>query len=369
MDLLDRIAHKSIVIVLGDGGVGKTSVAAALAALAAASGRRVLAVTVDPSNRLRDALGLRGPPGEEEEVPLLDFDAKAGGFLRAMVLDAATELERLAREAGVQGRITDHVFFRKAATRLAGAHEYAAFARVADALESSRYDLVVLDTPPERHALDFIDAPSKLDTLLGQGLLDAFIGSLSRAGTRTVRFRRLVLLGVGRLAGEDTFISVLNFLLDLVPVYESYRTRAARVRQLFATPACAAIVVCRPGRPVGSIAALRARGIEPAAVLANRVLTWPSTGGHGMVDAAIMKDALALEPALGLLDRDALSALATRLLHLAQVYRERANEDAVQVARLRDAVAPVPVHVVSELGFDLSDLRGLAHLARALSQA
>ncbi|MBM4394258.1 MAG: AAA family ATPase [Deltaproteobacteria bacterium] len=392
MDLLGHLSGRSIAIVLGDGGVGKTTVAAALAAMSAASGRRVLAVTVDPSNRLKDSLGLSGTPGVEEEVPLRDFAPAPGGSLRAMVLDAATELDRVVREASpsdeVRRRITENVFYRKAASRMTGTHEYMAFTRLSDALASGRHDLVVLDTPPERHALDFLDAPARLDSLLGNDAFRLFVSAsagLSRAGLEAIRLRRLVLRGIGRFAGEETFLQVLDFVLAFSPLYEHFRVRAARVKDLFASPACATVLVCRPNPArcpeaggAGPADALRARGIEPVAVVANRVLVWPPPeaggagtggGGAGPADAASVKDALSSEPALGLYDRDMVSALAGRILGLAGRYRERAEEDAARVTALREAVAPAPVHVVPGLREEVRDLASLARFARVMRGA
>ena len=172
MDVAGLARDRQVLVVLGDGGVGKTTVAAAMAARLALSGRRVLAVTVDPANRLKDALGLSGRPGVEEPVSLAALGPiTPGGTLSAMVLDTATELDRLVLRVAptdeARRRIMDNVFYRKAVTRMAGTHEYMAMERLLEALESGRYDLVVLDTPPERHALDFLDAPDRLDALLG----------------------------------------------------------------------------------------------------------------------------------------------------------------------------------------------------------
>lgn len=388
MDPNAWLAEKSLAIVLGDGGVGKTTVAAAMAATAAASGRRVLAVTVDPSNRLKDSLGLVGAPGIEEEVPLDDFDPAPGGSLHAMILDAATELDRLVDEAAptaeARRRITENVFYRKAVARMAGTHEYMAFARLADALDSGRYDLVVLDTPPERHALDFLDAPARLDGLLGSDAFRLFVNAsagLSRVGLEAIRFRRVVLRGIGRFAGEDTFLSILDFVLAFAPMYDIFRERAARVRARFASPDCATFLVCRPGAircsgagGAGPLDALRQKGIMPAAAIVNRVLVWPPPDagcddGPVSADAGTIKDALAGEPALGLFDRDTVSALAGRILLLAAQYRERAAEDAARVAAMREAVAPTPVHVVPEMREEVRDLPSLARFSRVFRGA
>ncbi len=386
MGLLEALQDRSIAVVLGDGGVGKTTVAASLSALAAASGRRVLTVTVDPSNRLKDALRISGAPGVEEAVPLpADGGTPPAGTLHAMVLDAATELDRLVRRVApsdqVRDRITGNVFYRKAAATMAGTHEYMAMERLLEALESKRYDLVVLDTPPERHALDFLDAPARLDALLGSDAFRLFVSAsagLSRAGLEAVRFKKLVLRGIGKFAGEETFLALLDFVLAFAPMFQGFRDRAGRVGGWLTGPGCATFVVCRPGLRCGEavrvpIEALRARGISPSAVIVNRVHLWPPPGARAgkadLVDAASMKDALLAAPALGLYDRQALVELAGRTLGLASRYRARATEDGERLAMLQAAVTPTPVYALPELRDEVRDLPGLVRFADLVRDA
>jgi anion-transporting ArsA/GET3 family ATPase len=384
MNLLSLVEGRSIAVVLGDGGVGKTTVAAALAALAAASGRHVLAVTVDPSNRLKDALGLEGLPGVEEPVPL---DAFGGGTgtLHAMVLDSAAELDRVIARAvpteEARRRITGNVFYRKAAASMTGTHEYMAMERIHEAHESGRYDLVILDTPPERHALDFLDAPRRLDELLGSDTFRLFVSAsagLSRVGLEAIRFRKLVLRGIGKFAGEETFLALLDFVLAFSPTFDGFRERAARVRGWLSGDGCAALLVCRPGvRCAESVRlpfdALARRGITPAALVVNRVHEWPPPGTGpfvaGDVDAGAMKDALLSEPAIGLHSRSELADLADATLALAATYRAGAEADAAVVSTLRSVAGGTPVYVIPLLREEVRDLAGLARLARVVREA
>jgi anion-transporting ArsA/GET3 family ATPase len=382
--LLER---RSIAVVLGDGGVGKTTVAAALAAVAAASGRRVLCVTVDPANRLRDSLGLSGRFGVEEPVSLAGFPCGPGtaGSLHAMILDAATELDRLVRRMAPSPeaveRITGNDFYRKAATRMTGTHEYLAMERLLDASESGRYDLVVLDTPPERHALDFLDAPDRLGDLLGNEVFRMFVSAssgLSRMGLGVLRFRRLVVSGIARFTGEETFHAVLDFVLAFAPMFDRLRERAGRMRDWLRGDEAATFLVCRTGGPCrehvrASVDALASRGIRPAAILLNRVHTWPPCGdcpaAGDIVDAGRMKDALLSDPALGLHDRATLSGLAGRALALAGRYRLLSREDAERLAALREQFAPTPVYGLPLLRDEVRDLASLSKFAGAIREA
>lgn len=388
--LIERLGSSAVVVVLGDGGVGKTTLAAALAAVLARNGERVLAVTVDPSNRLRTSLGLSGPAGVEEPVAIEGFGparpptplSPEPGFLHAVVLDAATEMTRLVTrlvpDDATRRRITDNVFFRKAAGTMTGTHEYAAMERLLEALESGRYTRVVLDTPPERHALDFLDAPARLDALLSSEVFQLFVrasSGLSRAGLEAIRWKSLILKGISRFAGEETFLAVLDFVLAFEPLFEGFRERAARVRTLLSGPDSATVVACRPGERcaegvLATLSALRSRGITPAAVVANRVHAWPMPGAKGrtdsVVDAAAVKDALGSAPALSLLAPEELRDLATEILVLARKYRDLAQRDEAHVSALRSAVDPIPVFVVPLLPDEVRDLAGLARFAAAL---
>lgn len=381
MSLLKRLEGRSILLVLGAGGVGKTTVSAALAGILASRGRRVLAVTVDPSNRLRDSLGLSGTPGLEEAVPLEAFGVpEPGGSLTAMLLDAQAELdrlvERLAPDAETRARVTGHVFYRKAAAQMAGTHEYMAMVRLLEAMDSGRYDIVVLDTPPDRHALDFLESPGRLDALLGSDVFRTFVqasSGLSRLGIGALKWRNLVLKGVGRFAGEETFLSVLDFILAFAPMFDEMRARASRFAAALAGDGAGTILVARPEPGAatfaeGACGQLAARGIVPDAVIVNRVHEWPPSGCRGPtpepVDAGTLKDTLATTRALDLLDRRSLGELATDILRLASGYRDLSRADAARIAELAAAVAPVPTRTLPLLRGDVRDLPSLGRFAR-----
>ncbi len=385
-ELVERIGTSRVIVVLGDGGVGKTTLAAALAVVLARRGERVLAVTVDPSNRLRTSLGLSGPAGVEEAVRLEAREGRGTPSLHAVVLEAGTEMQRLISrlvpDEATRRRITDNVFFRKAAGTMTGTHEYAAMERLLEALESGRYTRVVLDTPPERHALDFLDAPARLNALLSSDIFQLFVrasSGLSRAGLEAIRWKSVILKGISRFTGEDTFLAVLDFVLVFEPLFEGFRERATRVRTLLSGPDSATLVVCRPGKRcaegvLATLSALRGRGITPAAVVANRVHVWPVPGGAPgregcVVDAAAVKDALGSSPALSLLAPEELRDLASEVLVLARQYRDLAERDEADVSTLRAAVRPIPVFRVPLLPEEVRDLPGLERFAAALERS
>ncbi len=386
MNLLRRLEKKSILLVLGAGGVGKTTVAATLAGIFAARGRRVLAVTVDPSNRLRDSLGLSHTAGVEESVPLKAFGpTEPGGSLTAMVLDAQAELDRLvlrlAPNPEARARLTGHVFYRKAAAQMAGTHEYMGMVRLLEAMDSGLYDMIVLDTPPGQHAMDFLEAPGRLDALLGSDIFRTFVqasSGLSRLGMGALRWRNLVLKGVSRFAGEDTFLSVLDFILAFAPMFDEMRARASRFATVMSSDGAGTLLVSRPEPGAATFTAgacqlLGERGIVPEAVIVNRAHLWPPAGCPKTVsepiDAGFLKDALANSRALDLLDRRSLDELATSILRLASGYRNLSKEDAEHVDELARAVAPVPTYALPLLRDDVRDLASLGRFARVVREA
>jgi anion-transporting ArsA/GET3 family ATPase len=264
---------------------------------------------------------------------------------------------------------------------MAGTHEYMAMERLLEALESGRYDLIVLDTPPERHALDFLDAPDRLDGLLGSEAFRLFVGAsagLSRVGLGAVRWRSVVLKGIGKFAGEDTFLATLDFLLAFSPLFDGFRERAVRVKALLSGKSTATVLVGRP-QP-GAATRLRdaadelaRRGLLPSMILVNRVHAWPPPGcalpEGAEVDVDALRETLLAEPALQIVDREALARLATEAGVLALEYREEATEDAGRVAEVREAVAPVPVVAIPLLRGELRDLTALATLVGYLDAA
>lgn len=374
----DESGRPRVVVVLGDGGVGKTTLAAAMGLRMALAGRRALVVTVDPANRLRTALGLTDAPGSEEPVPV-----QARGSLHAMVLEARHELDRLVDRLIAspedRERVRSNVFFQKAAAGMSGTHEYLALDRLLQVIESGRYDRVVLDTPPERHALDFLDAPDRLLGLLDSDSFRLFVGAssgLSRLGLQALKGRRWLLRGIGRFAGEETFLAVLDFLLAFSPLFGDLRERLGRVKRLLTGPDTATLLVARPSpgmadRVREAAGLIRTRGLRPAALLVNRVMTWPpaecpGAGSQEPATAEALRRAFQDSPALGWMDEATREDLARRTARRAREDWERSREDARRIAEAREALGDLPVRVIPWLRTEVRDLKGLQALTNWL---
>ncbi len=192
--LAEALEERSILVVCGSGGVGKTTTAAALALKGAELGRRVLVCTIDPSRRLATSLGLTHLPERPRPLDLRRLEPRPSGSVYAMTLDTKRTfdalVERYASGPGARERILKNRFYQGVSSALAGSHEYMAMEKLLELSVDERFDLVVLDTPPTRHALDFLEAPERL-----MGFLDV---PSPAAGSGTMRL-------LDRCAGDRRF--------------------------------------------------------------------------------------------------------------------------------------------------------------------
>jgi anion-transporting ArsA/GET3 family ATPase len=182
-NLADVLASKRILVCVGSGGVGKTTTAAALALEAALRGRRTLVLTIDPAKRLANSLGLRALGHEIQAVPddLLDSAGpkrQPGGSLHAMMLDQKRAFDevvaRYASDPAAVKRIMANPIYAQISSSLAGSQEYAAMAKLQELEAQGNFDLIVVDTPPTAHALDFLDAPEKLTQAIDSPAIEWF---------------------------------------------------------------------------------------------------------------------------------------------------------------------------------------------------
>ena len=206
--LREGLMGAHVIVVGGPGGVGKTTTAAALAVAAANAGRRAVVVTVDPARRLADALGR--PDGLPSQPALLTTH-DSGGALWAMMLDPKDTFDRLVTDEAANEdqaqRILQNPFYRNMSGGLSGTHEYMASEQLHSLAADDRFDLVVVDTPPSRHALDFIDSPARLVRLLESRLYRLLTaparGAMRAAGLAAIGFMKVVQRAVGGQVVED----------------------------------------------------------------------------------------------------------------------------------------------------------------------
>jgi anion-transporting ArsA/GET3 family ATPase len=252
-DVFDVIDASSVIVCCGSGGVGKTTTAAVLGLEAARRGRRAVVVTIDPARRLADALGLAGGLASEPQRIELDAHrtgANGGGELWAMMLDTAATFDGLVRrhaESDEQiDRILSNSFYRNIAGALSGTQEYMAAETLHELHGDDRFDLVVVDTPPSRNALDFLEAPGVLARFLDHRLFRLLMlptrGGLKVIGTAT----QPILRAIGKVVGSDVLADSVAFFQAFAGMETGFRERADDVVRLIRAPETSFVVVAAP---------------------------------------------------------------------------------------------------------------------------
>lgn len=364
---------RRVVVCVGTGGVGKTTVAAALAMAAAAAGRRVVVMTIDPSRRLSQALGLAGVSHEPQPVDLAPLAgqgpaATPGGSLHALILDVQHTFDSLIRRrapsAEAAQRILSNRIYSHFSASLAGSHEYAAVEKLWDVYQDPAYDLVVLDTPPSQHAIDFLDAPGRILRFL-QGHDDSAADakpSLARKVTARLfdMGGTLVSRTVGRVSGAQTLTEVTGFLQSLRDMYASFHERATGVGALLQGREAAFLLVGGPApAQVSALTAFAGEltrfGIEPAGWVLNRMHTAAMDPAHADTLAAALA---ALAP------KDQAPPWLAALRRAIDQEVALAGRDEAQRAQLAADHPSSPIYAISEVPKGAESVVQLAALAR-----
>ena len=237
--LAKMLSDKRLAVCVGPGGVGKTTVAAGIALREARAGRRVLVLTIDPARRLAQALGLEGLGDAIKEIDLgeLGPDAVApGGSLSAAMFDQSQSMDDLMRrvspDAATRDGILQNRVYRAMAGSLARSHAYLAMERLYEIMQGEDYDLIILDTPPARNALDILDAPGRLMRFLEEGVVKWFV-TAERKG-----FAGRLLSGgsaaatklFGLVVGKDLLDETLAFFRLFYDLRHGFRERAGEMQ-------------------------------------------------------------------------------------------------------------------------------------------
>ncbi len=346
--LEDLATGHPVVVCCGPGGVGKTTVSACIALQAARQGRRACVVTVDPARRLADALGVETLNNEPSPVA-----GTFAGSLDALMLDSKGTFDDLVHRYATTPEqaksIQSNRLYQNLVNALSGTQEYMAMEKLYELTQDDRYDLVVVDTPPTRNALDLLDAPRRLTRFLENRIFRALLLP-TRAYLRAVGVATQALLRtISKVAGADLVNDAVDFFQAFQGMEEGFRTRATAVRELLADPSTAYVLVTSPRPAAVDEAAffaekLEATGVTPSGLIVNRV--HPTFGGraHDTIPAP---------------SGSALAELVANLERLEGV----AEREQATFAQLVDRVAPAPVGRIPLLGSDVHDLDGLAVIA------
>ena len=371
--------ERRVVVVVGPGGVGKTTTAAALAMEAARRGRNVLVLTVDPARRLMNSLGLDGAASTPTRVPPAAFAeaqiSLGSGALHAMMLDVQQTFDsvvhRHAPDEAVRRRIMDNPFYAEASTSLAGSQEYMAMEALYALDQTDEFDLIVLDTPPTAHALDFITAPDRLTEFLQVGSFKLVLSGFARAsrlGLGLFQFDNALLEVMNRFIGAEVFLRLVDFVDAFQEMYDGFQSRAQKVTSMlrsdetaFAIVSSTRSVAMREG--LFLYERLRSLDLNVEAFIANRIA----------LDQAPQVDMTRLHAALA--DAATPDDLARELARGAERAVERARADAEvdreRLTIIERTLAPEgpPLLTVPRFERDICDLEGLATYGARLAGA
>ena len=363
--LASAIADAEILVATGAGGVGKTTMAAALALAAARMGRTALVITIDPARRLAQALGLEELASSPQRV----LDDDSGGTLDAMMLDMQSTFDELIdRHAATPdnaAEIKANRIYRTLSSSLSGTQEYMAMEKLHELHGLGRWDLIVVDTPPTRNALDFLDAPARMTSFLEGNLLKLLLRPAAAAGRgylRIVGFGASAFMKVaGRVTGMELLDDLGAFFANFDGMYEGFKQRADEVLRLLRQPSARFVVVATPEPPALRearffVERLQQEGLHLAAIVVNRVQ--PAVG---TADAAALRTAA---EALGEDRNDRAVAAGLALLAHLRDTSSRHHHDIA--ARLR---GPAAAHIVTvpRQARDVHDLDDLVRVGQYLT--
>lgn len=366
--LEEVLGASKVVICVGGGGVGKTTVSAALALSAARAGRHALVVTVDPARRLAGALGLQTLCDEPQPLPpeaLQLLDPLAGSF-HAMMLDRERAWARvIARHAPTEAakeRILGNRLYHELSRRFAGTHEYLAVEELCALAEVGTFDLIALDTPPAPHAFEFLDAPERLRRLIDRRvprwILEARVGLEESPITRAMSsVARRIRDELERAAGATALAEFADLLGGMSALFAAFSERARAMTALLRAPTTALVLVTGPDARAERdaeecLAALELRRLSPKAIVANR---WHRPLAEGTPSDALAAAGVAPE-------------LARWIARNHADHVRLARGHAQRLARLEERAPPGAAIVpVPNLDSDVHDVGGVDRIAACLA--
>lgn len=379
------LADQRLIVVCGSGGVGKTTTAAALACAAALQGRKVLVLTIDPARRLASSLGLSALDNEPRKVsPALfreqGLALKGKGELWAMMLDTKRTFDEVIRRYAPRPEVTERILgnliYQQISDALAGTQEYMAMERLYELTHHSHYDLIVVDTPPTQHALDFLDSPDRMMSVLDSGVVKSVFGSAFKAGKTYLRWLRrstkLVASLFERITGGELFSDMAEFFQAFDELYDGIRSRSKEVKQLLQSDGTKFFLVtsAMPSAMQEAqyfLGKISSYGVSLGGIIVNRVHrladgTVPTADAlPGSVNAA-KRIATCLTELTNLGSAEQMRNFVDEMSTAWQRYAALAQQDQHQIEQLR-ARSNAEITLVPYFDTDIHDLQGLNRLA------
>jgi len=375
----ELLKPRSVLVVLGSGGVGKTTIAAALGVAAAAAHLRTAIITVDPARRLREALGLPRLGGKPARIDARRL--RAAGLdpalkLSAMVLDVKGEWDAMVAghvaDPAIRRRILDNAFYQSLSTRFAGSDAYAALEALYDLHTACRFDLEVVDTPPAAQAFEFVQAPARLMRLLDSQAARWLLKPAGRPASLALRLAGRITSHVARelerFAGGDTLSSIADFFAAASGAAELIAARMQKVSALLRSPAVRFVLVTtaepdrlRQARKLTD--EMESEGLHLGAVVINRFLDQSIRGFDRALDEIPALSAALAADGAGQTRVAQDDGVAAALGYL-ESYRARAEEDIRRVRRFVERLPPrVKVALAPEIPPGTPSLAALGQLA------
>ena len=364
LDIDHVLETAKIVVCCGSGGVGKTTTAAALALRAAERGRRTVVLTIDPARRLAQSMGLT----ELDNIPraVKGVQVTGSGSLDAMMLDMKRTFDEIVEthaEPGKAQQIFDNPFYQALSSSFAGTQEYMAMEKLGQLRALGTYDLIVVDTPPTRSALDFLDAPERMTTFLDGRLVKVLLAP-AKAGGKA--YLKVVTVGfnvftsaITRIIGASVLQDLSQFIAALETMFGGFRERAQATYDLLKDPGTAFVVVATPERDALREASyfverLAAEQMPLAGLVVNRV---HHSAAAGLTAQKSLAAAEELDP----------TSLTAGVLRLHAERLALAQREARMQERFTSAHPNVPVVEVSAQPGDVHDLDGLRSVGADLA--
>ncbi|SEP52922.1 ArsA family ATPase [Amycolatopsis saalfeldensis] len=369
IDALLDDADSRVVVCCGSGGVGKTTTAAALAVRAAERGRRTVVLTIDPARRLAQALGLRELSNHPRQVKVEGFEPK--GELWAMMLDMRRTFDDMVRvHAGPERaeQLLQNPFYQTISTSFSGTQEYMAMEKLGQLAATDEWDLIVVDTPPSRSALDFLDAPTRLSSALDGRMIRLLTGPAKAGGWG---LRKVVSAGfsmfakaVSTIIGGQLLADASSFMQAFDSMFGGFRERARKTAELLRSSGTSFLVVAAPEPDALREASyfverLAGESMPLAGLVANRT--------HPVLAQLSASEALAAAESLVKSETAAPLAEAVLRLHADRVVL--ADRENRLLARFTLAHPEVPLVRVPALAGDVHDLDGLRDIGVKLAKS
>jgi anion-transporting ArsA/GET3 family ATPase len=381
--LKNLLKKGSILILLGTGGVGKTTVAAALGVATAAEGLDTAVITVDPARRLRDALGLEHLGGKP--TPISAKQLRAAGIapsnrLAAMMLDVKgawdAVLERFVTDRASLKRILDNPFYQSLSAEFAGSEAFAALQQLYDLHNEKKFELEIVDTPPAAHAFEFLEAPARMIRLLDSRAARWLFSPSLAAGRIAAKFAseaaRFVVRELERFAGTNVLTTIADFFAAAAESVDAIVDRMHKTEALLRSPAVKFVMVttAEPDRlrqAEDLVEEMERDGLKLAAVVVNRFLderTWIEAAETGADPLAHLREVGSLR---SVAQSNTDGAGAAALARYFEEYRDRTLGEIARVAAFRASLPPgIALAIAPELEIGVGDMAALGRIARYL---